>query len=224
MGYKGLIFDFNGVLWWDGPLQERSWKQFSAEIRGFPLSDEEMAVHVHGRTNGHTLTYLVGRALDGGELGRLSEQKERIYRQLCLALGQEFKLSPGAIELLGFLVVGEIPHTIATASGRANVDFFVTHLRLGRWFDINRIVYDDGNGPGKPAPDIYLRAANSLGLDPGHCVVVEDSRSGIEAAHRAGIGYIVALGPTRAHEQLARLPGVDEVIENLGQFPRQRLL
>jgi beta-phosphoglucomutase-like phosphatase (HAD superfamily) len=53
---------------------------------------------------------------------------------------------------------------------------------------------------------------------------VEDSRSGIEAAHRAGIGCIVALGPAHTHEQLARLAGVNEVIENLGQFPKQRLL
>jgi beta-phosphoglucomutase-like phosphatase (HAD superfamily) len=140
MGYKGLIFDFNGVLWWDGPLQERSWKQFSAEIRGFPLTDEEIAVHVHGRTNRHTLEYLAGRTIDEDEIERLSERKERIYRQLCLDLGQEFKLSPGAIELLDFLMAGEIPHTIATASGRANVDFFVAHLHQDRWFDINRIV------------------------------------------------------------------------------------
>jgi beta-phosphoglucomutase len=220
MRLKGLIFDFNGVLWWDGPLQEQSWVEFSTEIRGVLLSAEEMAVHVHGRNNRHTLEYLVGRAIEENEVEQLSEQKERVYRGLCLAQGPDFRLSPGAVELLDDLVAHNICHTIATASGWANVDFFVKHLHLERWFDVERIVYDDGSGPGKPAPDIYVRAARSLGLDPAQCVVVEDSRSGIQAAHRARIGYIVALGPVPTHGLLARWEGVDEVIENLGQFPR----
>ena len=44
--YVGLIFDFNGVLWWDNALQESSWRDWSAELRGTPLSDEEMAKKV----------------------------------------------------------------------------------------------------------------------------------------------------------------------------------
>jgi HAD superfamily hydrolase (TIGR01509 family) len=219
MRFEGLIFDFNGVLWWDGPLQEQSWTAFSAEIRGVPLSAEEMALHVHGRNNRHTLEYLIGRAIEENEVEQLSEQKERVYRRLCLAQGPDFRLSPGAVQFLDDLVSHDTRHTIATASGRANVDFFVDHLHLERWFDVERIVYDNGSGPGKPAPDIYLQAARNLGLDPAQCVVVEDSRSGIQAAHRAGMGYIIALGPAGIHAQLAQWEGVDEVIENLGQFP-----
>jgi HAD superfamily hydrolase (TIGR01509 family) len=223
MPFEGLIFDFNGVLWWDGRLQEQSWMQFSATLRGFPLSDDEMAIHVHGRTNRHTLEHLVGHAVSEDELERLSEQKERIYRQLCLDQGPEFQLSPGAVDLLDFAAAHAIRRTIATASGRANVDFFVAHLHLDRWFDINCIVYDDGNAPGKPAPDIYLRAARNLGLAPAQCVVVEDSLSGLEAAHRAGIGHVLALAPADSHWRLAQLEGVDEAIDSLEQFPRQRL-
>jgi beta-phosphoglucomutase len=77
--------------------------------------------------------------------------------------------------------------------------------------------------PGSPAPDIYLRAARNLGLAPVQCRVVEDSWSGIEAAHAAGIGHIVALGPAERHHELARLAGVVEVIENLGQLPSEQL-
>jgi beta-phosphoglucomutase-like phosphatase (HAD superfamily) len=222
--YQALIFDFNGVLWWDGHLQEQSWRQFSAQIRGEPFSPEEMAVHVHGRTNRYTLEYLVGLALVASEVERLSEQKETIYRQLCLDQGLDFRLSPGAVELLDFLAAHGVPRTIATASGKANVDFFVEHLVLERWFDAGLIVYDDGARPGKPAPDIYRQAAANLALAPGQCVVVEDSRSGIQAAHAAGIGYIVALGPVQAHGQLARLDGVSEVVASLAQFPKEKLL
>jgi beta-phosphoglucomutase-like phosphatase (HAD superfamily) len=223
MQYAGAVFDFNGVLWWDSHLQEEAWRQFSAEIRDWPFSEEEMAVHVHGRNNGHTLAYLAGRALKGGELAHLIERKETIYRQLCLDQGPGFRLSPGAVELLDFLVGQRIPQTIATASGKDNLDFYVAHLHLDCWFDIGRIVFDDGVRPGKPAPDLYLQAAENLGLEPGRCVVVEDSRSGIEAARAAGIGYVIALGPAYTHDRLARLEGVDAVVESLHEVPRERL-
>jgi beta-phosphoglucomutase-like phosphatase (HAD superfamily) len=182
-----------------------------------------MAVHVHGRYNRHTLEYLTGQSLAADEVHRLTEQKETIYRRLCLDQGAEFRLSPGAVELLDFLVAKRIPHTIATASGRTNLDFFVQHLGLARWFEMELAVYDDGSRRGKPAPDIYLQAAHKLGLVPTCCIVVEDSRSGIQAAHAAGVGHIVALGPEHTHAQLAGLEGVDAVVENLGQLPRQQL-
>lgn len=224
MRFQGIIFDFNGVLLWDGHLQERAWAQFSKEKRGLPFSQEEMALHVHGRNNQHTLGYLMGRTLKGTELHQLTQQKEEIYRQLCLDEGRDFRLSPGAVDLLDFLVANGIPHTIATASGRTNLEFFAQHLDLTRWFKMEQIVYDDGTRPGKPAPDIYLQAASNLGLAPARCVVVEDSRSGIQAAHAAGIGHIIALGPYHMHSLLADLEGVQGVVENLGQIPRDQLL
>jgi len=223
MRFQGVVFDFNGVLLWDGHLQERAWGQFSKEKRGLTFSQEEMALHVHGRNNQHTLGYLMGRALKGAELHQLTQQKEEIYRQLCLDEGREFRLSPGAVDLLDFLVANRIPHTIATASGRMNLKFFAQHLDLPRWFKMEQIVYDDGTRPGKPAPDIYLQAAGNLGLAPACCVVVEDSRSGIQAARAAGIGHIIALGPFHTHPLLADLEGVQGVVENLGQIPREKL-
>lgn len=219
MPFEGIIFDFNGVLWWDGHLQEEAWKRFSAKIRGWPFSEEEMAVHIHGRNNRHSLEYACGRTVEGEELFQLSEGKETIYRALCMEQGQDFRLSPGAIGLLDFLVTHQICRTIATASEKNNLAFFVEHLRLDRWFEIDRIVSNDGTRPGKPAPDTYLQAASNLGLGPSRCVVVEDSRSGIEAAHAAGIGHVVALGPVSTHQQLRQLEGVDRVIENLRQLP-----
>lgn len=215
--YKGIIFDFNGVLWWDNHLQEQSWKEFSAVIRGTPLSNEEMAIHMHGRNNQYTQEYLLGRPVTGDELEQLIRQKESIYQQLCLSEDTDFKLSPGAVELLNFLVDQHIPHTIATASGKINLDFFIQHLDLGRWFNLDQIVYDDGSIAGKPAPDIYLKAAQNLDLSPAECMVVEDSHSGIKAAHAAKIGWVVALGPIDTHRQLTSLKGVDAVLENLGQ-------
>lgn len=220
MKMEAVIFDFNGVLWWDGHLQDKAWKAYAKSLRGWPLSDEEMDVHVHGRNNRYTLEYLLGEQVAGARLEKLSEEKETVYRDLCLAQGANFKLSPGAIQFLDFLVERVIAHTIATASAKPNVDFFIEHLELHRWFDTGQIVYDDGNKAGKPAPDFYLQAAAVLGKNPGTCVVVEDSLSGIEAARAAGIGTVVALGPKANHQDLGKLAGVDRVVENLSALPR----
>ncbi len=216
---EAVIFDFNGVLWWDGHLQDKAWKAYSSELRGSPLSDEEMAVHVHGRNNRHTLEYLIGENVTGPQLDQLSEEKEIVYRDLCLDQGASFKLSPGAVQLLDFLVKQQIPRTIATASAKPNVDFFIKHLELERWFDLNKIVYDDGQKAGKPAPDFFLQAASLLGKDPGQSVVIEDSLSGMAAARAAGVGTIIALGPIKDHQELALVDGVDLVIESLHDFP-----
>ena len=219
MKFRAIIFDFNGVLWWDNLLQEQAWLQFAEEHNGISLSDEEMVLQVHGRDNRHTLEYLTGSTLEDDKVDEMSEQKEKIYRSLCLAQGVEFKLSPGAIELLDALVGNGIHRTIATASGKPNLDFFVEHLHLDRWFEIENIVYDDGLRPGKPAADIYLQAAELLGLNPGDCVVVEDSLSGIQAAHAAGTGYVIAVGTGDGYKHMIGLQGVDLVVENLGQIP-----
>jgi len=222
--YRGLIFDFNGVLFWDNPLHEEAWRQYSARLRGRPLSDREMIERVHGRTNGDIFAYVLGRAVGAEELARLSEEKESIYRRLCQDTPDTFHLSPGADDLLDFLVAQGIPHTIATSSAWPNVAFYLERLDLARWFDLSLLVYDEGRYPGKPAPHIYLEAASKLGLQPAACAVVEDALAGIAAARAAGIGRIIALGPPSRHGELRTQPGVAEVITDLVQFPRHYFL
>lgn len=218
--YQGIIFDFNGVLLWDTPQHEQVWKDFSRKIRGTALTDEEIARHVHGRTNPHILQYLMNGTLTPEEIARLSHEKEALYREICLNEWTDFRLSPGAVALLDDLVAQGIPRTIATASEKENVDFYIEYLDLARWFELDKIVYGDGVIPGKPAPDMYLKAAEYLALPPETCVVVEDSVSGMQAAHAAGIGHLIALGPVEQHARLRQVPGVHRTVENLSQIPR----
>lgn len=224
MKYRGVIFDFNGVLLWDAELQTQSWQVMAMRLRGRKMTEDEFALHMHGRPNGYVMSYLAGRTLDGRELADRIQEKESLYRHLCLDNPEAFILSPGARELLEALTTAQVPRTIATSSERTNLEFFIQHLELGRWFDPARIVYDDGTRPGKPAPDMYLAAAANLGLGPRDCIVVEDAVSGLEAARAAGIGYLIGLGPEAQHTRLAATPGVDRVITRLAQFPRELLL
>jgi HAD superfamily hydrolase (TIGR01509 family) len=218
--FAGVIFDFNGVLLWDTHLHEQAWTRYSARVRGTPLTQEEMEQHIHGRPNSDNMRYLAGADLDAETIARMSNEEESIYRALCLEQGEAFKLAPGAIELLEYLVAEDIPHAIATSSDIVNVRFFAEHLHLANWFDLDKIVYADGTFRGKPAPDIFLRAAERIRLPPEQCIVCEDSKAGLAAAHAAGIGKIVAL-PTGLTADIQRqLPGVSVVIPDFYAFDR----
>src|SRR5690349_10693197 len=100
MHLKGIIFDFNGVLLWDARFQIEAWQSVAERLRGFALTDAEVATHIHGRTNAHAFSHLLGRAVHGQELHDLTHGKESQYRDLCLQAADEFVLSPGAEPLL----------------------------------------------------------------------------------------------------------------------------
>jgi len=219
MKFSALIFDFNGVLWWDTEIQENAWQKTAKLLRGEEFSLEELELHLHGRTNRHTLEYLLGKPIDTAEeLYTLTQIKETCYREKCLEQGENFTLSPGAIELLNYLKEKNIPITIATASEITNLTFFFEHLRLSEWFSFDTIIYDNHIRPGKPAPDIYLDAAKILDMDPGNCVVVEDAVSGMKAAHTANIWYLIALGPLEKYEKLSQIEWVNNTITKLSEI------
>jgi beta-phosphoglucomutase-like phosphatase (HAD superfamily) len=223
MSYRGIIFDFNGVLFFDSDLQEKSWQVMARKLRGREMTDEEFDLHMHGRPNAYVLSYLAGREITGKELHELIEAKESLFRRLCLETPNRMTLAAGAQDLLEWLKLAGTPRTIATSSQIRNVEFYIEHLHLDRWFEVGKLVYDDGVRPGKPAPDMYLAAAGNIGVDPARCVVVEDAISGVMAALAARIGYIVGLG-AGSHARLLTSRGAAVVIDTLRDFPRERLL
>ena len=192
---KGIIFDFNGTLFWDSEIQENAWKTFGKKLSGRDITDEEFNTYFHGRTNKDTLEYLKKRELTEEEVNELAQQKESIYRDLCKSDLSIFKLAPGVERYLNYLKENNIPFTIATASEINNVNFFIKEFQLDKWFDIIKIVYDDGTFRGKPEPDIYLKASEALNIQPDNCIVFEDALSGVQSAQRAGVKEIIAVVP-----------------------------
>ena len=115
MSYRGIIFDFNGVLFSDGDLQEKSWQVMSGRLRGREMTDEEFDLQMHGRSNAYVLSYLAGREISGKELDELTEAKESLFRKLCLETPGRLTLSAGAQDLHEWLRLKGIPRTIATS-------------------------------------------------------------------------------------------------------------
>ncbi|MBC8546306.1 HAD family phosphatase [Clostridiaceae bacterium NSJ-31] len=220
MKIGGVILDFNGTMFLDGEKQERAWRQFIRGVCRHEITDEEFRLYVHGRNNRFIMEYFLQKPLSDGEVAELIEQKEQIYRGFCLADPAPLHLTDGLPAFLDLLAERGIPHTIATASERNNVDFYIRTFDLGRWFDLDKLVYDDGTLRGKPDPDIYLRAAQRIGVEPGLCLVAEDAESGIQSAYRAGAGRIIAIQPEHKRELFAGRPEVDAVVGDFIGFER----
>ncbi len=212
MNKYGVIFDFNGTMFFDGEIQEKSWRIFLDHKIGRMISDEEFQKYVHGCHADLSLAYFLNRSLSREEIEQLSEEKEEVYRRLCLQNREGFKLAEGLVEFLDDLKERKIPFTIATASGLNNLKFFFEYLQLDSWFEFDQVVYDDGFIPSKPDPFIYLKAAENIGILPENCIVFEDAVSGLEAASRAGIGRIIGVSSSMTREQLLQVPGVSETI------------
>ena len=137
MRYSGMIFDFNGTLFWDSDKHERAWKTLSKNLRGSEFTDEELKKYVHGRTNKSIVEYVLGKTMDDESIIKISNEKEQIYREMCKQDIDNFKLAPGASQFLDYLKENKIPCTIATASGKENLMFFFESFKLEKWFDIS---------------------------------------------------------------------------------------
>ncbi len=190
---KGLLFDFNGTLFFDSDYHIEAIKQ-SAEIFGVDTLTREFIVsHIFGRPNEEIVKNFVKPDASTHDIEKFEQIKEDTYRALCKKTPDKFHLCNGVPQMLDYLKSRDIPFCIATGSPYSNVEFYFEHLGLARWFTLDNLVYSTGDFNGKPAPDIYLRAAERIGLDASECAVFEDATSGILAARAASAAKVICV-------------------------------
>ena len=217
---KGIIFDFNGTLFFDSHMHYEAWRIYSKQLRGYEFTDDEMRQKMFGRTNADIIEYAIGEKPSPELVEKLAKEKESMYRQMCINNRKEFILSPGAEEFLNYLKENNIPMTIATMSEWDNVEFYIKEFNLAKWFDLDKIVYSNGKIPGKPAPDIYQIAAKNIGLAPKDCIVIEDAVSGINSANAAGIGKIIAIASVEEDSLYESIPCVSQIIRHFAEIDK----
>ncbi|NDV43395.1 HAD family hydrolase [Flagellimonas sediminis] len=212
----GVIFDFNGTLFWDSEYQEKSWDEYLAAHHIF-LTEQQKRDYIHGRNGKDTLEILFKRPFSDEEVHQYSEEKEVLYRNECLK--HKMELAPGALALLDYLRGNDIPMAIATASGKSNVDFFIDQFNLLDYFAEEHIVYNDGTVKGKPHPDLFDRAIERLGVGKAGSVIFEDSHSGVQAALNCQVGHVVIVNSTDSDYADFDLP----IITHFDGFDRRLL-
>lgn len=212
MKIKGIIYDFNGTMFFDGDFQNQAWSKFFLEKYNRKVNKEEFDLYIHGVNSIDTFKYFLGKSLTFDEAKELEEEKEIIYRDLCLK-NKEFKLADGLEEFLNFVKRKGLKQNIATASAFKNTKFFFDNLNLYRWFDLSKTAYNNGKIKSKPDPEIFIIAASNLGLNLSVCIVFEDSRNGIIAAKSGGAKLIVGVA-SRLNKDELKSYGADLVVNN----------
>ncbi|MGB3586400.1 MAG: HAD family phosphatase, partial [Tunicatimonas sp.] len=131
-----------------------------------------------------------------GDIWKVGEEKEALYRELYQP---HIKPTKGLITFLSEVVRQRIPRTVSTSAPPANVDFTLQHTGLRSYF--STIIDSTMVAHGKPHPEVYLKSAKALGIDPAQCIVFEDAILGIQAGKNAGM-KVVGVATTHTREEL----------------------
>jgi beta-phosphoglucomutase len=190
------LFDMDGVLVDNHRFHTDAWQQFATR-HGRTITTEQYAQFINGRVAADSMPYVMQRPLSATELSELAEEKEAIYRELY---APELVPTPGLIAFLTDLKVHNVPMAVGTSAPVSNIAFTLDGVGIRPYF--STIVDASMIQKGKPDPEIYLTAAQRLGVAPARCVVFEDAFSGIEAGLRAGM-IVVALATTHTRHELA---------------------
>ena len=213
MSTIGAIFDWDGVVIDSSAHHEKSWELLAAETgKTLPVGHFKRGF---GKKNQLIIPEILAWSDNPEEIERLGNRKEELYRQLVGKGGMI--VLPGSRELLIALKEAGIPRAVGSSTSRTNLDAIFASTGLGEFFDAVVSAEDVING--KPAPDVFLKAAQLLGVAPERCVVFEDALFGIEAARRAGM-KVVAVATTNSLELLSH---ADRAVASLGEISIQEL-
>ena len=190
---KGILFDFNGTLFFDTDCHVNAFKQYYAK-RGLEIPSAEYVINnLFGLTNAEIYRNFFNENATSEECKQFAIEKEGLYYESCLALPNGMQYVNGVCELLTYLKENNIPYCLATGAGMDNISFYIEHMALSKWFDREHIVCADDKVKCKPDPEIYEYAASKIGLTPSECIVFEDGPLGLIAANRANAGAAIAI-------------------------------
>ena len=179
-----------------------AWKRMLAE-NGIEADANEFLVNTAGKTNREIIPSFFANETEE-KLLELGLRKETIYRELFLP---ERRAVEGATEFLEAAQSLGVKMAVATAAPVANMEFVLDGLDLRRFFDAITTAADVVNG--KPNPEVFLKSAEKLNVEPKHCLVFEDAINGFEAANRAGMKS-VGIATVNSIEDISLLPSVVE--------------
>jgi len=186
---KGMIFDLDGVIVSTDKYHYLAWKAI-ADKEGIYF-DEAINNRLRGVSRMESLNIILEKSnkiYTNEEKTELAETKNRIYRESLNNLKVSDRL-PGVTESLKDL--RNKGYKLAIGSSSKNTPLILDKIGLATFFD----AVSDGNNitKSKPDPEVFLKAAEMIGLKPEECVIVEDSTAGIEAAVNGGF-LSVAIG------------------------------
>ncbi|WP_405671109.1 HAD family hydrolase [Streptomyces sp. NBC_01530] len=209
MRYDLVIFDNDGVLVDSEPISNRLLAAYLTEL-GHPTSYEDSLRDYMGSAM-HRIHDLV-RERTGQ---RLPDDFDDVFHaRVFAAFERELEPVEGAVGFVEKLAADGVPYCVASSGSHARIRVGHRTTGLDRWFEDGRIFSSQDVGRGKPAPDLFLYAAERMGVAPERCVVVEDSPLGVQAAVEAGMDVFGFTAMTPAE----RLVGATQLFSNMGEL------
>jgi HAD superfamily hydrolase (TIGR01509 family) len=204
---KAVIFDLDGVVADSHPIHEAAWKTLLLE-QGLDCATLNLDFLYAGRPRREILRHYLG-SIESAEMEQLGRRKDELYA----VAAHQLKTKPGIPRVLSELNSAGILCALATSAGRTRAHESLEQFSITKQFSL--IVTGEDAAVAKPDPEIFLLAAEKLGVKPQECIVVEDSVAGVEAARAAGmrcVGYALP----RFAASLAEA-GADDVVS---EFPK----
>src|SRR5207245_11083493 len=183
---QAIIWDLDGVIIDSADEHRRAWQRLARE-EGIVMTDADFWA-TFGKRNDDIFASLWGN-LPPEQVKVLSDRKEMYFREL---IQESATPLPGAIELMRELHDSHFAQALASSTPVENINLIAEVLGLKRYLSI--LVSGETVAKGKPAPDIFLKAAAELHMHPTLCLVIEDAAAGVEAAHAAGMRCIAVAG------------------------------
>ncbi|MGW7086039.1 HAD family hydrolase [Streptomyces sp. NPDC054871] len=209
MGYDLVIFDNDGVLVDSEPLSNTILAAYLTEL-GHPTTYEDSLRDYMGAAVHRVHDLVLERS---GQ--RLPEDFDvTFHARVFAAFERELQPVAGTVDVLEKLAADGVPYCLASSGSHERIR--VGHRRTGldRWFGDERIFSAEDVGRGKPAPDLFLYAAERMGVAPERCVVIEDSPLGVKAAVAAGMDVYGFTAMTPAE----RLSGATELFGDMAEL------
>jgi beta-phosphoglucomutase len=199
------IFDMDGTLVDNNPYHFKAWKELFDQYNRVEVTPDLFNEKISGVPGMVIMRNFFGADYDEQQMKAMFEEKTVRYREIY-----QPNIAPinGLERLLQELKNAGVKLAVASSATTSNIDFILNNLSIKSMFDT--IVDGPRISKAKPNPQIFLKAADDLGITPDNCVVFEDSLSGIKAANAAGMKVV---GITTSHTP-AELHPVDMVIND----------
>lgn len=201
---KAAIFDMDGVVVDNHEFHFKAWMAFAEKYK-FNLNAQIYRDTFNGKTNSDLFRMIFGD-LSQEKVASYAREKEGLYQRLYAS---EMRAHKGLLEFLDYLKRQRIKIALGTSAPTQNVDFTLDGLKLRHYFEV--IVDGSQVERGKPDPQVYQLCALKLGIEPGECVVFEDSLAGLESGERAGCRIV---GVATSHEAFELKVKTDLIIHD----------
>jgi beta-phosphoglucomutase len=208
---QAVIWDLDGVIIDSADEHRRAWQRLARET-GVTFTDTDFWA-TFGKRNDDIIPLHWG-PLSSAQIQQLADRKEFYFREFVREAAAPL---PGSMELMRGLHEAGFPQALATSTPIENIQLIKELLHLDRY--LSALVSGESVARGKPAPDIFLKAASELHIMPPLCMVIEDAVAGVQAALAAGMRCIAVAG----NRNLPGLRAADLVVRDMTELDVERV-